>query len=253
MKRRLAFYRETVSRWITDREASILVAAGGKADRDVLMELGFRNVVISNLNDQPGEDLDPYEWRREDLESLSAPDESFDYVIVHAGLHHCRSPHRGVLEMFRVARRAIVAFDPPDNITVRTMQRLGLAQVYECAAVEGHGGLAGGIYHSHVPNFIYRWTESEVEKTIRSYAPEVRHRFRYAYDVAPPTENFTDKTWAKRVAVKVLAPSFWLYGQVFRRQRNLFGFMVEKGRTPGDLHPWLEWDEGRLRFRLPAA
>lgn len=249
MDRRLAFYRDAIGRWLPDRRASILVAAGGVNDRDVFHDLGFTNVVVSNLAERPPEGIAPYTWRREDLEALSCADGSFDYVVAHAGLHHCRSPHRGVLEMYRVARKALVAFDPPDNATVRLMQRLGLAQVYECAAVEDHGGCAGGMNDSHVPNFIYRWTQREVEKTIRSYAPEARHTFRYAYAVDAPNPVFTGKSTLKTLAVRTLAPVFRLYGTLLRRQSNVFGFMVEKPEIPRDLHPWLEQTDGGLRFR----
>ena len=41
MDQRLSFYTRTVSKWILDRNASILVAAGGINDRDVFYQLGF--------------------------------------------------------------------------------------------------------------------------------------------------------------------------------------------------------------------
>jgi ubiquinone/menaquinone biosynthesis C-methylase UbiE len=45
----------------------------------------------------------------QDAENLSYDDRAFDLVVVHAGLHPCYSPHRALLEMYRVARRCVVA------------------------------------------------------------------------------------------------------------------------------------------------
>ena len=51
--------------------------------------------------------------------------------------HHCHSPHRGLLEMYRVARRGVLAFEPRDTRLVRLGVRLGFGQEYEIAAVAG--------------------------------------------------------------------------------------------------------------------
>jgi SAM-dependent methyltransferase len=245
---RQAFYRDAVSRWVPDRGASVLVVAGGKSDRDVFHELGFTNVVVTNLAPDPGEEVTPYAWARQDLAALTYGDGAFDYVVVHAGLHHCRSPHRGLCEMYRVARRGVLAIDPPDNLAVRVMQRLRLAQVYECVAVDDHEGRAGGVDGSGVPNHIYRWTEREIEKTIRSYAPAAVHRFRYAYGLDEPAGAFINPSPAKRAAISLLKPAYRLFTLIFPRQQNLFAFMVDKPVLPRDLHPWLTMAGEDVRF-----
>jgi ubiquinone/menaquinone biosynthesis C-methylase UbiE len=63
-----------------------------------------------------------------DAERLTYGDGSFDVVIAHAGLHHCHSPHRALLEMYRVARKAAIAFESRDSRLIRTAVRLGLVQ-----------------------------------------------------------------------------------------------------------------------------
>jgi ubiquinone/menaquinone biosynthesis C-methylase UbiE len=84
-----------------------LVVCRGEFDRDTLLEEGYTAVTISNLDDRVrGDEFAPYAWSFQDAEALSFPDRSFDYCIVHAGLHHCASPHRALLEMYRAARRA---------------------------------------------------------------------------------------------------------------------------------------------------
>jgi ubiquinone/menaquinone biosynthesis C-methylase UbiE len=61
------------------------------------------------MNVSGGDEFAPFSWSFQDAEQLSFEDEAFDYVFVHAGLHHCASPHRALLEMYRVARRGIMA------------------------------------------------------------------------------------------------------------------------------------------------
>ena len=102
MAERSGFYARTLesllAREALDRRMSVLVVAGGPADRDVLHGLGFRDVTLSNLDEKAG-DVEPYRWERQDAEALTHEDGAFDWSIVSAGLHHCRSPHRALLEL----------------------------------------------------------------------------------------------------------------------------------------------------------
>ncbi len=260
MNARLLFYSKVLSTWLPDRRTSVLVVAGGSNDRDTLRGLGFSAVTISNLDTRVApEEISPYSWCRQDAESLSFADEAFDSVVVHAGLHHCHSPHRALLEMYRVARHRVVVVEPCDNFTVRTLHRFGLAQTYEHAAVCDNQCLHGGVANGPIPNFVYRWTEREVEKTISAFAPLARHRFSYAYGLDEPCGPLREKGRLKHVAVRSLMPLFRVYAAIFPKQRNLFAFMVEKPELPRDLFPWLvlgsdgaigfnvEW--GRARFK----
>jgi SAM-dependent methyltransferase len=238
-----------MSRWIPDRNASILIVAGGKMDRDVFHELCFKNVVITNLNQNiPNQYITPYVWSQQNVESLTYQDQEFDYVVVHAGLHHCHSPHRGLLEMYRVAKKAIMAFEPPDNFLVRSMQKIGLAQIYEYTAVQGNNNDHGGVDNSEIPNYIYRWTENEVEKVILSYEPRVRHHFHYAYDIDEPSFAFTANSKVKRIIINIAKPVYKLLGLFFPKQKNLFAFYIEKPAIPQDLHPWLMIENSNIKF-----
>lgn len=170
-----SFYRRAVERLLADgalaRDLSVLVTCGGDLDRDVLHSLGFENVTITNLDERLGEDaFAPYEWSYADAEALPFADGSFDWAVVSAGLHHCRSPHRAVLELYRVARRGILGLESRDSASMRLAVRLGLVDEYEVTAVAAHGLAAGGVANTAVPNYVYRWTEREFEKTIASFA-----------------------------------------------------------------------------------
>jgi glycosyltransferase involved in cell wall biosynthesis/SAM-dependent methyltransferase len=68
-----------------------------------------------------------------DAENLPFADGSFDFVFVHDGLHHLSDPYRGVREMLRVARRAVVIAEPADAGLTHVSMRLGISGVYEDA------------------------------------------------------------------------------------------------------------------------
>ncbi len=254
------FYAETLRRLLNDGwmglDSSILVVCGGAYDRDVFHGLRFRRVTISNLDSHldpsmDGSEFAPYPWSSQDVERLGFEDGAFDFVVVHQGLHHCHSPHRGLLEMYRVARRGVLAFEPRDTRLVRLGVRLGFGQQYEIAAVAGNGLKAGGVGNSATPNFIYRWTEREIEKTIRTFWPAGRAGFRYFSALRVPKERMRSmKNRLVAGALGALLPVVRLFAKVFPRQSNCFAFAVTK---VGELHPWMvdeatvdtEWVRGR--------
>ena len=105
----------------------------------MLEDLGFTDVVISNVDTRTtSAAFAPFEWSFQDAEDLTYPDDSFDFCIVHSGLHHCKSPHEALLEMYRVSRQGVLVFEPCDNLTTRIGVWLGIGQEYEIAAVAGN-------------------------------------------------------------------------------------------------------------------
>src|ERR1700709_2201924 len=80
---------------------TVLTVCAGTTEREVFFAAGFTDVTITNLDEQYSGALAPYKWSLQDAENLNYPDNAFDVVFVHAGLHHCYSPHRALLEMYR--------------------------------------------------------------------------------------------------------------------------------------------------------
>jgi SAM-dependent methyltransferase len=249
------FYARTVvgllDTGLMRRDMRVLVACGGTLDRDVLHRLGFSDVTISNLDARLGPDeFRPYRWSYQDVENLTFEDEEFDFTIVHNGLHHCYSPHKGLLELYRVARTGILVFEPRDTALVRLGIRWSFGQKYEVASVTHNGLSAGGVGNTRVPNYIYRWTEREVEKTILSFAPYGEPRFQFKYALRVP--------WGRLLALRnplfltaVVAglPALKLLFRAFPKQANGFGFVIEKPRLPRDLHPWLALEDNHISVR----
>ena len=240
------FYFETVRTLIDDgtiaRDSSVLICCGGALDREVFLRAGFSDVVVSNLDVrmQGSEDeYAPFRWSFQDAEALQFEDNSFDLVVAHSGLHHCRSPHRGLLEMYRVARKGVLVFEPKDGLLTRLGARLGVGQDYEHAAVVGNSLKYGGVANTEVPNFVYRWSRGDVEKTIHSYAPHARHRFRYFYALRIPwgrLEGLRNPFW--KTAVRLVRPAVTLASRMPFLANNV-AFWVSKPRIPEDLQPWM--------------
>jgi SAM-dependent methyltransferase len=242
--------RDLVNSGVLDEKMSILVGAGGVADRNVFVEHGFRDVTITNVDEtMTSEDCEPYRWERQDVEALTYPDEAFDWAVVSAGLHHCRSPHRGLLELYRVARRGVLAIESRDSALMRAAIRVGVIDEYELEAVAANAFRSGGVRNTPVPNYVYRWTEREVQKTIASHAPHARHTLLWFHELELPLSLFDVCAGRRRRgiawALQALEPSARALVRLFPSQANLFGFAILKPRVPGDLQPWLrDTDDG---------
>jgi SAM-dependent methyltransferase len=251
-RERDAFYLRTLSalleRGVLARDMSVLVAAGGEADRDILRSFDFSNVTISNMVDAAPGAYAPYRYEVQDVEALDYEDCAVDWAIVTAGLHHCRSPHRALLELYRVVRRGLLALESRDSVALRIAVRLGAVDPFELTAVAAHAFRSGGVRNTDVPNYVYRWTEREVEKTIASYAPEARHRFMYFHALELPLSIFEVDTRRRRVGALLHAsqPLLRALARVAPRQANLFAFAVIKPRLPQDLQPWLKIEAGEV-------
>jgi hypothetical protein len=121
--------------------------------------------------------------------------------------------------------------------------RLGLVDEYEVTAVAAHGLAAGGVANTAVPNYVYRWTEREFEKTIASYAPHARHRFVYLRELEIPWSVVDASGGLRGNVVRALAPIARVVARAAPSQANLFAFGVVKPESPEGLQPWLRAGE----------
>ncbi|MEM0896694.1 MAG: methyltransferase domain-containing protein [Verrucomicrobiota bacterium] len=230
----------------TDME--ILILCAGDFDKEVFERYGFTNVTISNLarNLKP-DDFIPYAAKSLDAEAIDLPDNSYDWCVVHAGLHHCAVPQNAILEMFRVARVGCFACEPVDSLMSRLSMRFGFSQRYEIGSViDKLDDKGGGLRFGGIPNWIHRFSRESVEQTIRTAHPEARHRFIMLHRLVVPWYRFRGKWTPKSILVKLLTP-FLLLMQKSSLLANNIAFAVLKPKLPEDLHPWLKEADGELR------
>jgi len=233
-----------------DTNEPVLVLGGGQEDLDMLTASGFKKIVTSNIGSSE---------LALDAENIALPDNSYPVVFAHAVLHHCRSPHKAVGEMLRVASQHVFFLEPNDSWALRLLVRLNLSFPYELAAVAAHDYVEGGMRNGSIPNYIYRWTGREVEKCVAAYHPERRiHVWAHPYwdfyvneyelvnrkesHVAKLAEtlgprNFIGLLHAAQATLNLLPP--------FRAQGNKFFCAISKA----ELHPWIEMREGQFGLR----
>jgi len=247
------FYQKTLNKIIENNIVSkndtILIVAGGENDKDTFYNCGFKNVTISNLDYHAGvSNYEPYIWKKEDAENLSFKDNEFDWVFVHAGLHHCASPHRGLCEMLRVSKKGVGVFESRDSFLNSISNKLNLTPSYELEPCVLSGGKYGGVRNSHIPNFVYKWTENEVKKTVNSFIPQFKNQFYFYYGLLIPTQRLSmSKNILKRglgLISKFLIPILFFF---FKNQGNLFSFIVLK---TNELQPWLKKENNDIIFNL---
>lgn len=204
----------------------VLVVCGGPLDRKVMSRVGFPDFTITDLLGEAPQDV----------ENLTYEDGSFDLVIVHAGLHHCFSPHRALVEMYRVARKAIIAFEARDSFAMRLAVRLGLTLQYETDSIDSSG--KGGVAGTGIPNFVYRWTEREVMKVIACRDPIRVPRVQFFYDLRIPIQRLTR---SGRLSLRLLElcvePLSKLFVTLVPKQCNEFAFAISKD---GAVHHWIK-------------
>jgi SAM-dependent methyltransferase len=238
------------------RSDSILAVCAGRAERDLFVQLGLTNAVISNV-DEPAsdEELSPIGWSHQDATNLTFDDNSFEFAFVADGLHHTSSPHQAVLEMYRVARAGIVVVESRQSLMMRLANRLRLAPEYELDAVIANDFRSGGLNNTDIPNYVYRWTEEEFTKTIRAFNPIGNHRFRFFYALNLPyaQAELKNKSRLMPQMLHLIEPLLRVFTHVFKKQCNSFAMVALKPRIPDDLWPWLIVEDSQIRFNPKYA
>lgn len=241
-----------------------LVIGGTWQDVQLLTSAGFKDITLSNFRsgfeENANSDLDlKVKLLEIDAERIDSFDASFDLIFAHEVLHHCRSPHSALCEMLRVARKHVVLLEPNGSFMMRALAWMGLSFPYEIFSVVGHGYEAGGVRDSCVPNFIYRWTASEVRKTVSSYLAEylfMVHPYPY-WDFNVDAEELSKRKETRIQAITaVIKPETLLAVlralqtvlnrvPILRRQGNKFFCCIEKTQ---ELRPWLAAQDGKIMF-----
>jgi SAM-dependent methyltransferase len=247
------FYSHVVRTLTRDRlmqpTDKVLVVCGGEYDAETLRSCGFQDVTISNL-DERSQDFGSFAWAKGDAECLQLEDASFDWTIVHGGLHHCASPHRALLEMYRVARKGVLAMEARDSWLMRLGVLLRMTPEYELEAVVLSGYALGGVRNSAVPNYIYRWTEREVRKTIESAYPQNEQDIRFFYWLLLPERRLRMSGPIKKLLAWALGLGALCIQRLFPKQGNRFGFAILK---TGRFKPWIDPSGSKMRQDMPLS
>ena len=238
-----------------DLLGDVLVVGGSAEDGRMLQRIGFTRATLSNLLDpRPSEqaDLDDAGMRtvRVDAEAMGLADNSYDLVLAHEVLHHCRSPHKALLEMLRVSRRHVILLEPNNSFAMRLLLRLRFSYPYELPAVIASGFQTGGVRDSSIPNHIYRWNAVDVYQATASYLAESEFDLYtqgyWDFNVDEAELRRRSETRIGSV-MKILSPQIFLAGlHSFQTVVNHIPWLGRQGnkffgciRKRSELKPWL--------------
>ncbi len=166
---RAIFYQKQLIKYIKNKDAKILVLGAGTLDKNVFEKLNYRNVTYSNIDNTNENNLNFFT----NIHEIKLKDNEFDYCVAHACIHHSSKPHGAILELYRVSRKGSLIIESSDSLLSQIACKLNFSEEYELSAVEKNI-TSGGVDNSNVPNYVYRWTEREVLKLIKSYKPELK-------------------------------------------------------------------------------
>ena len=189
-----------------------------------MQKLNYKNFTISNFYPDPKKFNFPI--IHVDATKINFENNSFDYVITHACLHHMRKPHLAVLEMYRVSKIGTLIIEGNDSLLMRISGKLGMSEDFEVASVDKANNL-GGVEESGIPNYVYRWKEREIFKTLSSYNPEIDHKIMYTYnnDLENPG---IQRGMEKKILIKLIKFMLKIFFIFFPKQQNLLSIYIDK-------------------------
>lgn len=219
------FYKKKLLENI-DKKSNFLLISGSLNEIKILNELGYVNfnVTYHDKNDLNILKNEGFELNKNlfyaDLRNLNFTENSFDYVVTNATLHHLDQPHRAIIEMYRVAKKGVLIIESNDSLLMRLACKLNFAEEFEVSSISSDNK-TGGLLDTGIPNYVYRWTEREFVKTIKSYDPKNINYIKFTYD------NDLTNIKSSKLFLKLLAPLIRLFFFIFKKQQNCVSIFID--------------------------
>jgi len=146
-------------------------------------------------------------------------------------------------------------------VVTRLGQKLGIGQTYEFAAVQGNRLECGGWRNTSVPNWVYRFTASEIRQTVNCAAPFGPHWFCFHYRTRIPWRQLrARRNKLPLIIATIAAPLLRLLDTIGPLSSNNLAAVIVKPRLPEQKFPWLdrrgkEWvaDRGWFETKFGAS
>ena len=223
------FYKKKILENI-DKNSNFLLISGSLKEIKILNELGFVNFNITyhDKNDLKILENEGFELNKNlfhaDLRNLNFTKNSFDYVVTNATLHHLDQPHLAVTEMYRVAKKGVLIIESNDSWLMRLACKLNFAEEFEVSSISSTKK-TGGLLDTGIPNYVYRWTEREFIKTIKSYDPKNINYIKFTYD------NDLTNIKSNKIAVKLIKGVIKIFFYIFKKQQNCMSIFIDLTRA----------------------
>lgn len=218
------FYINQINKYIVKKNSKILVLGAGKLDNQIFNKLNYTNVTFTNIENSKEENLNYFS----NIHDIKLADNSYDYCVAHACIHHSSKPHLAILELYRVCSEGSLIIEANDSLLSRIACKLGLTEEYELSAVKKNK-TSGGVDNTNIPNYVYRWTEREILKLMKSYRPDVKHKIKFDYDYQI---KFTNS--------KIIKFLFSIFFIIFKKQKNLFSIFINKSEKDLRYNSWIK-------------
>jgi len=220
------FYKIIISKYLNP-DSRILVVGAGPIDIKVFNSLGFKKVKFTNLITNKKFNKIKYQ----NMENLKYPENSFDYSVVHASLHHMSKPYKGLYEMFRVSKKGMLVIESHDNFIMRLLIKMNLTEDYEYSSIKYTGSKInkGGVDGTNIPNYVYRFSESEFIKFSKSLDLNKSHKLHFDYYLSLDNveSKFSKKLLGKILKLIIINVSY-IFFFIFKKQKNELSFFLKK-------------------------
>lgn len=225
---RFEFYQNQILKFL-NKNKSILVLGASSDEANLFHKLHFKKITLSNIDLAQLKGAEKYNFRKIkiDFRNLYRIKNSFyDFVVVHASIHHASKPHNILLEMYRIAKLGILIVESNDSFIMRLAVKLKFSEDFEKSALN-YKTYVGGVDGSHIPNYVYRWTEREIKKLFYSYQPDKKINIIFNYQNNIYNENLSDN-FLKKIIIVISYVFLKTIFILFPKQQNLMSIYIDK-------------------------
>ena len=225
------FYKKNFLNYINKKSNFLLVSAS-TYEVKILKDLGYLNFSITYHDESEKNQFLDYGFKeninlfKSDLRNLAFKDKSFEYAITNATIHHIDLPHKAITELYRVAIKGVLVIESTDSLIMRLATKIKLAEEFEVSSINEDKN-TGGLLDTAVPNYVYRWTEKEILKLLKSFDPKNINfvDFDYASDLT----NFKDRdSHIENILLKILIITGKIFFFFFKKQQNCMSIFIDK-------------------------
>jgi len=225
---RFEFYQNQILKFL-NKNKSILVLGASSDEANLFHKLHFKKITLSNIDLAQLKGAEKYNFRKIkiDFRNLYRIKNSFyDFVVVHASIHHASKPHNILLEMYRIAKLGVLIVESNDSFIMRLAVKLKFSEDFEKSALN-YKTYVGGVDGSHIPNYVYRWTEREIKKLFYSYQPDKKINIIFNYQNNIYNENLSDN-FLKKIIIVISYVFLKTIFILFPKQQNLMSIYIDK-------------------------
>lgn len=225
---RFEFYQNQILKFL-NKNKSILVLGASSDEANLFHKLHFKKITLSNIDLTQLKGDEKYNFRKIKIDFRNLykiKNNSYDFVVVHASIHHTSKPHNILLEMYRIAKLGVLIVESNDSFIMRLAVKLKFSEDFEKSALN-YKTYVGGVDGSHIPNYVYRWTEREIKKLFYSYQPDKKINIIFNYQNNIYNENLSDN-FLKKIIIVISYVFLKTIFILFPKQQNLMSIYIDK-------------------------